>query len=451
MKLFKGLAIVLCVALTSMFFFPFDFRALPPGMNTKKIMAAAALVILLWKLVQKRELKMDKSFLYLSILAGLVSLCGIISVTYNNTEDYAYATYITSAWVWWGGAYTVCTFIKWVHGKVTPSLVINYLIAVCVCQCALALAMDMNKPLKLAVNSVALQGDLVFKGGVHRLYGIGACLDVAGSRFAAVLMMLVFMLTHFSQEKRWYAYAIYIASFIFITIAGNMIARTTLVGTLLGMGYLAVIAFRPSEVVKGNAIRLWKWLIGVSILAIPLAIYTYNTNPQIQKNMRFGFEGFFNYFEEGDFNYGSTETLKNMYVLPDNPKTWIIGDAYFDNPAWTDPYYTGDITEGFYKNTDIGYLRFIFYFGVVGLLMFSFFFIEVGRTCMRRFPEWKLMFLMLLALHFIVWAKVSSDLFMAFAPFLCLDSDNGTAELYETLRYDNDDENETCLSDSRDV
>ena len=429
MKPIKYLLILLGVGLTSMFFFPFDFRALP-GMNTKKLMAAAALVILLWRLIQKRELKMDKAFLYLSVLAGLVSLCGIVSVTYNNTEDYTYATYISSFWVWWGGAYTSCIFIRWIHGKLTPQLVVNYLIAVCVFQCAIALAMDINKPLKLFVNSIVLQGDLIFKGNVQRLYGIGASLDVAGSRFAAVLVMLVFMLTHSNQRKRWYEYFVYIASFIFITIAGNMIARTTLVGTLLGLAYLGVMAFRPSEVVKGNAIRLWKWFIGVSILAVPLAIYTYNTDPQIQKNMRFGFEGFFNYFEKGDFNYGSTETLKNMYVLPDNAKTWIIGDAYFNNPAWIDPYYTGEITEGYYKNTDIGYLRFIFYFGIVGLLMFSFFFIEVGRTCMRRFPDWKVMFLMLLAVHFIVWAKVSTDIFLAFAPFLCFENENGNEEEY---------------------
>jgi hypothetical protein len=149
--------------------------------------------------------------------------------------------------------------------------------------------------------------------------------------------------------------------------------------------------------------------------------------------MRFGFEGFFNYFEKGKFDYTSNETLKNMYILPDNPKTWIIGDAYFNNPKMIDPYYTGEVTEGYYKNTDIGYLRFIFYFGVIGLLMFSFYFIEVGKTCMQRHPEWKVMFLLLLLLHFAVWAKVSTDLFLAFAPFLC-------------FSYDED-----CLSDSGDV
>lgn len=441
MKFFKGIGIILCVVLTSMFFFPFEFRALPEGMNTKKLMAAAALVLLLWKLIQKQELKADKSFFYLTILAGLVSFCGIFSVTYNSTEDYAYATYITSCWVWWGAAYTACQVIKWVHGRITWVHVVNYLTAVSVFQCFLALAMDQNKPLKQFVNSIALQEDLVFKGNVHRLYGLGAELDVAGSRFAAVVIMIIFVLATTKIQKRWYEYLIYLLAFVFITIAGNMIARTTLLGIIISLAYLGFLTIRQTTNVERNYTRLWKWIFGVLVVAIPLAVYSYNTNPQIRKNMRFGFEGFFNYFEKGSFSYDSNETLKNMYVWPDNLKTWIIGDGYFDNPHGNDPHYTGEITEGYYKNTDVGYLRFIYYFGIVGLVAFSFYFIEVGRFCMDRLPRRKGLFLLLLLLHFTVWAKVSTDIFLCFAPFLCIDNET------EDLEDDEDD----SVSDSRDV
>ena len=441
MKLFKVIAIILCIAVTSMFFFPFEFRALPPGMNTKKLMATAALIILMWKMVQKQELKADKSFLYITILAGLVSFCGIFSVTYNSTEDYTYATYITSCWVWWGAAYTLCTFIEWVHKRIDIELIIRYLAVVCVSQCFLALMMDQNKPLKQFVNSIALQEDLVFKGNVHRLYGLGAALDVAGSRFAAVLIMIVFVLATTKIQKRWYEYLIYLLAFVFITVAGNMIARTTLLGIIICFGYLGFLTIRQTKDVEQDYTQLWKWFLGVLAVAIPLAVYSYNTNPQIRKNMRFGFEGFFNYFEKGKFTYDSNETLKSMYVWPEDIKTWVVGDGYFNNPVTVDPHYTGEITEGYYMNTDVGYLRFIYYFGVIGLLFFSIYFMEVGRACMHRFPEWKVMFLLLLLLHFTVWAKVSTDIFLCFAPFLCIDNET------EDLEDDEDD----SVSDSRDV
>lgn len=412
---------VIVAFITSMFYFPFEFRALP-GMNTKMMLAACSLAIIMMKMVQKRNLTIDKDFLYVSILAGLVSFAGIFSVTYNNTEDYAYATYITSAWVWWGAAYTVCQLIRWVHGKLTWELAVGYLTSVCVFQCIIALVMDNNKGVKNFINSIVLQGDLIFEGGVHRLYGIGASLDVAGMRFAAVLVMIVYLLANSKISKRWYEYFLFFLSYVVITIAGNMIARTTLVGVVIGLIYLAIITIRQTKTIEHNYAVMWRWIGVLLLISIPLAVASYQTDPKMRKNFRFAFEGFFNYFEKGDFSYSSNEKLKTMYVWPDNAKTWAVGDGYFDNPVNTDPYYTGEITVGYYKGTDVGYLRFIFYFGLIGLLLFSFFMLKVGQVCAHKFPDKKLLFVLLLLVHFIVWAKVSSDLFLVFALFLCFDS-----------------------------
>lgn len=416
----KGIGIILCVAATSMFYFPFEFRAMP-SMNTKKMMAAAALVILFFRMIQNRNFTIDKDFIILSILAGLVSVSGIVAVTINNTPDYTYATYITSFWVWLGAAYTVCTFIRWIHGRLHWQLITNYLAAVCVFQCIIALVMDSNKAVKTAINAIVLQQDLVFLGGVHRLYGIGACLDVAGMRFAAVLVMLIYVIANASILKRWYEYLLYFAAFIIITVAGNMIARTTMVGVVMSLFYLAIISIRQAIHLEHNYFVLWRWLVGLLVISIPPLIYYYNNDSQMKKNLRFGFEGFFNWAEKGEFNYTSNDRLREMYVWPDNFKTWIIGDGYIENPLDVDVYYTGETTEGYYKGTDMGYARFIFYFGIVGLLMFSLFMIKVAQICMRLFPDNWFLFFMLLAVHFIVWFKVASDLFLAFAPFLCFD------------------------------
>lgn len=418
----KLVLMVVCVAITSMFFFPFEFRFWE-GMNTKRMLAAIALVILLFKMIAKREPLISKDFLYVSLLACVVSFCGLLSVTLNNTPDYTYATYITSAWVWWGAAYTACWCIRLVHGKITWVLVINYLTAVCVFQCFIALAMDLHQPLKDAINSAVLQEDLIFEGNIKRLYGIGATLDVAGTRFAAILVMIMYLLANSKLKKKWYEYVIYLLAYIFITVAGNMIARTTLVGTVVGLIYLLFLTLRQTKYLENNYFKMWQWMGILLLVTVPAVTYLYQTNNQIHKNLRFGFEGFFNYVERGDFSYSSGERLATMYEFPDNMKTWVVGDGYFDNPRDTDPYYTGKIYGGFYKGTDVGYLRFIFYFGVIGLLIFSWYFIKVGQVCMHKFPQWKVLFLLLLLVHFIVWAKVSTDIFLVFAMFLCLDKE----------------------------
>lgn len=403
-----------------MFYFPFEFRALP-GLNTKMMLAAVSLLILLLKMVYKHNLTATKDFLDLSILAGIVSFFGVLSVAINNTTDYAYATYITSAWVWWGAAYTLCQFYKWLHGSLTLKTIVGYLTAVCVLQCILALVMDENLAVKKFVNSIALQQDLVFEGNIHRLYGLGAALDVAGMRFAAVLIMIIYLLANSEVSKRWFEYFIYLLSFIIITVAGNMIARTTLVGALIGLLYLAYVTLRQTKHIEHNYFLMWRWMGGLLAVSIPLFVFAYQTDEKIRENMRFGFEGFFNYVETGKFSYNSNKTLATMYVMPDNIKTWVIGDGYFSNPIDTDPYYTGERTRGFYKGTDVGYLRFIFYFGIFGLVAFSLYMLKAGLICIRRLPDMRLFFWLLLILNFAVWGKVASDLFLVFALFLCLD------------------------------
>ena len=77
-------------------------------------------------------------------------------------------------------------------------------------------------------------------------------------------------------------------------------------------------------------------------------IYRYNASAAFRENVRFAFEGFFSLAEKGTWDVHSNNILKNMYVFPDNIKTWIIGDGYMENPRSTDPYYVGKIYGGYY-------------------------------------------------------------------------------------------------------
>jgi hypothetical protein len=83
---------------------------------------------------------------------------------------------------------------------------------------------------------------------------------------------------------------------------------------------------------------------------------------------------------------------------------------------------------GYYMATDVGYLRFIFYFGVIGLALFIAFFCKSTQICIRRFIEYKMFFLMLVAVNFIVWFKVATDIFLVFALFLCINTDESKTE-----------------------
>lgn len=418
----KYIGILFTFVLTSFYFFPFEWKAVP-GINTKMAMAAVGLCVYLVKLGKERQGILDKDMFILSLLAASVSFIGLFSVFYNNTPDYAYATYLISMWVWMGAAYLVICCIRWVHGNVSVPLLSNYLIAVCVFQCAMALWIDSSVTVKQIVDAYINQGH-EFLDKAERLYGIGAALDVAGSRFAAVLVILAFMLVHV-LKRRYLLF--YLCAFAVIAVVGNMIARTTTVGVILAICYLLYKTKPYSMHMSMEHKRLWRWFICIFALTIPFIVLMYQRDLAFQKDFRFAFEGFFSLVEEGEWNVSSNDRLMSMYVFPETLKTWIIGDGYFSNPKNTDPYFTGPITTGYYMNTDVGYLRFIFYFGIIGLAVFSIFMCKAASICFKRFTVQKELFGLILLVHFIVWFKVSTDIFLVFAPFLCINKEENEA------------------------
>ena len=125
-------------------------------------------------------------------------------------------------------------------------------------------------------------------------------------------------------------------------------------------------------------------------------------------------------WEKGKWEVSSNDILFDQMIrFPETLETWIIGDGYAANPK-DDPNYIGRIWHGFYMGTDIGYLRFIFYFGLIGALAFIIFICYAAWVCMKRFPNYRIMFFMILLVNLVGWFKVSSDVFLTFAIFLCL-------------------------------
>lgn len=420
---------VLMIVLTSFYFFPFEFTFLP-GINTKMAMAGFGLVLLAFQLARQRDSLISRDLFQLSLWAGLVSLVGLVAVTWNDTPDYEYVSYIVSMWVWLSGAYVVIQSIRKLHGFVSVELICHYLIVVCVLQCLIAIAMDQYPLLKQFVDNFL--GDYVGKTE-ERLHGIGASLDVAGTRFSVVLTLIAYLSTKTATTSKKKYLELYLIAFLLIAVVGNMIARTTTVGIIIAICYWVyaskIYTFRLAP---GSKRIMMGWLT-ILFVSIPLIIYWYQTNLSFQGNFRFGFEGFFNLIEKGKWDVHSNEILRNMYVFPDNWKTWLMGDGYFNNPLDIDPFYTGFIWRGYYHNTDVGYLRFIYYFGVFGLLAFCLFMCKAGRICMNRFTLYRTLFLMILLVNFIVWLKVSTDIFLVFALFLCVDKEEN--EEYEVRNY----------------
>lgn len=361
-----------------------------------------------------------KSFLKISLWALGVSFFSYFSMTINSTPDDSYLGYIISMWVWLFAAFFCVSIMRKVHGEVSVETIGYYLVAVALLQCTLGLLINHFSFLKALVDAFITGEKYMGVGVENRLYGIGCALDVGGGRLGAILIILVYLiLQSLKREKAWWVFAGLLGAFFYILVIGNMMGRTTTIGAIIAIAYL-IFSLCFNRGIKASTIcSFLSTAVLVITIGIIICVGLYNTNLEIQKLLRFGFEAFFNYFQTGKFETNSTNMLSEGLVFPNNFKTWIIGDGYMASGS-NDPYYIGPADYGFYMNTDAGYSRFIFYFGLIGLLTFMLFFVNVCIECSQKSRNASILFIAILILNFSIWVKVATDIFVIFAPFLCL-------------------------------
>ena len=237
----KALKIFLTLCCTSFFIFPF-YPSVLPFVNTKMIMEACGLVVLGIELATNTSGKINMDFIFLTFAAFGVSIASYLSMVINDTPDDSYLTFFMSMWVWIGAAYFVTRLIKRVHNQLSIELVCYYIITVGVCQCLIAITADMNASFKVSLDSLMATDDFMGTGG-DRMHGLGCALDVAGSKFAVMLVMISFLLPRFilNNMQSIYFWALLLAYFI-IAFIGNMIGRTCLVGVVVSICYFIYAA-----------------------------------------------------------------------------------------------------------------------------------------------------------------------------------------------------------------
>lgn len=402
----KAAIILLNCIWVSFFMFPVGLFFLPEQVNTKMIVAVGGVVTFAIECLRGRSVFVSKPVMFSALLAIIFSIWCFFSVTVNGTDDTTYSRYWLSFATWLGGAYGVCWLIRETEGKLNLEKLTFYLALVCLLQCILAEVIDNSPAFQRTIDSIFIQGQ-EFYHHVKRLYGIGASLDVAGVRFSAVLVLMAHQMSAYGKAiDNPKLTVFYFVSFAVILIIGSIIARTTWAGAALGLVYMGISYLRVDKgTITSRQTYFWLVLIGVIVATTVISTWLYNTNAEFRHNLRFGFEGFFNWAESGTFRTDSTDKLNgNMWIWPSDPRTWAIGTGIF-----------GDFAFG----TDIGYCRFTLFCGLTGLILFSVFFIYNGLVLVRLFPDSVYVALLLIALTFIIWLKVATDIFFIFALLLC--------------------------------
>lgn len=400
----------------SLYYFPVSLRALP-SINSKMVVAFAGLLFFIWEHVKYRRHSIRGELFPVLCLGMVYSLWSFFSVVYNSTDDMVFVSYFVSMSVWLGGAYCVIYLLKCRYGYVALDIVFLYVALVCAGQCVLALLIDHIPEFKDVVDVLFVGPDKEYFEHNPRLYGIGAGFDTAGIRLSCALLGIAFLIRN---ALGYIKLNFYIVLFLIIGIVGNMISRTTVVGIVVALCYLFLTSSFLSWKRLNVSLNGILWAVGLCIgilILFNVVIYIYNNMPDVRRNLDYGFEGFINWYETGSFSTHSSDLLLNSIgdILPSNAKTWLIGDGYF-----ADPYDPGK----FYMGTDMGYIRIIFYCGLIGLSVFLMYFICCTYVLCRRERSMNMFFICLFVIQLIVWIKIPTDIFCYYALLLLADKNS---------------------------
>ena len=399
--MWKLLRVLLISVLILCSYYSFSFAAWPSGPNTKMILAALGLVWFLfdsWR--QGRGLLFTPLMIGGAIFAGVYSILNLISVEINATNDYSYANYLTTFFVWIFSIYPAMAMLRLEYGQVTFTRVTYYLAGVSVFQCISALLIDNIPEVERWVTSIVYY-NAEFVERIDRLRCFSTFLDAAGVRFALVLILIAGCLGSDQELRQRSENIIYLLlSFFIILGIGSMVSRTTFTGAATGIVIYIVQSFLGPVKGEGSPSKIVPIFTSIAVLIIGVGVYLYSTDPYYYELIRFAFEGFFNLVEKGEFTTSSTEVLKTMWQWPKDPQSWIIGTGAYGS---------------FLYGTDIGYCRLILYSGLTGFVTFALSFVFYAYMLGTRYRPYRWMFIALCAMSFIIWVKVSTDILMIYA------------------------------------
>ena len=299
-------------------------------------------------------------FLFLLLSIGAVA---VVSLVINETSDLKFITYIFSQIAVLFASFFVIKILKNIGYKTDFENIIKLIINVIFFQSIIALSMFLFPEFKdflLGIEKLSNKElEIINSYSEFRIYGLGSSKTfLAGVFNGYALILIAFLFRTYQVSLKELSLISF--KFLFIFFVGMMMARTTIVGAIISV----FIIFMPRDLKATLTMFRKRILFFTIVLCLPIVfvaslfLFFPAFDFLLGEALRFGFEMFLNFSNSGSFETESTEELLKLYIFPDNLKTYIIGDGYFADPVNIGKYYMA---------TDVGYLRLIYYFGLVGL------------------------------------------------------------------------------------
>lgn len=327
-----------------------------------------------------------------------VAIVAFLSIVGNHSSDFYFVKWAITNALYLFGAYFLFQLLKHSFRNFTVGRLVDLLVVCAVVQLSLSLIMYFSPGVKDVLQPLIHESEIAkdaMERAETRLVGFGTHFFVSGTVHAFILIMIAFSLT--LRRVSLFKSVVMMLSFIFIAVVGSIMARTTLVGVLFA---IVIVLLRR----RGK----WYFISGLVLSTIIISGASVSFLDLIGDDMEqlfnFGFEAFANFQDTGSFSTESTDSMFRMYKFPTTWETWLWGDARYE------------AGRGYYMNTDIGFCRLIFYFGVIGLITYMYFEYYILKKIFppRKYGNiiWSVLFCFVLVIN----CKGTFDIF----PYACL-------------------------------
>ena len=258
-------------------------------------------------------------------------------------------------------------------------VITRYFLMTLVVQSVIAIVMFVNQPICLFLfdlQGIDLTSRVIKMYFGVRLIGLGCFYFGAGAIYGLGLIAIMpFMLKAKNKQQLIKLILLY----VYIFIVGIFFARTAMIGCVFSIVYLIFCILIPKMCNKVFLV-FRQFIIYLTVFGIAL-VFIYTSSPKLQEDygdiIDFGFEAFINLVENGELSTASSDGLTEYHlsIWPQNQKTYYIGDM-----RWT----KGD---SYYGDSDVGYVRLLFYFVVPGVILFLLYQYSIVRISGLIFKE----------------------------------------------------------------
>lgn len=379
------------------YFFNVKIKGIP--ITSNMILAVFGFLVLLTDIFFGKRIHFDKHFLKF-VFSYILLLCvSFLSLLLHFTFDFSLIkSFGFNFPLTFLGAYFIVNLMIKYKFNLSDSFKV---ISLCFFyQCIITLYFFLNKELMLLVFDYCDMGDrinILVRTLTYRAYGLFFGFDYGTAELTVACLCSLYL---FLTEKKRYTFWLLIV--IFNSIIGIIVARTMFIGIFIIVMFFILY---PCEFKKRKKNTFLFFLCGsffMILFIIPFVDFSkYEWTILWVTDI-------FTQLSSGDLKSGSLyEILHNMIWYPGH-QTFFFGDGFFKPNGIQ------------YQHTDVGYMRLILYYGVVGTIITVLFIIRSGQAFWYnkmdkglRLLTYSIMFLQLIFMY-----KIMYILFDFFSLFL---------------------------------